>query len=203
MSPEWLIAFVLFAVAASITPGPNNTMLMASGANFGIRRSIPHMSGVVLGFGFLLLCVGAGLGGLLTAFPVLQGVLWAAGTIYLLYLAWKIASSRAIGISGRDRPMTFVEAVAFQWVNPKAWTGALGAFSAFAPPGQLVAGIVAISIIFLVVNIPVVLLWSSAGAFLRRFLEQERRLRAFNIAMAILLVLSLIPPAMERMTGGL
>ncbi len=200
MTPDRILAFVLFAVAASITPGPNNALLMASGANFGLRRTIPHMTGVVLGFGFMMVCVGLGLGGLFEAFPVLHQILWAVGTLYLLYLAWKIASSSGIGLSGgKPHPMTFLQAVAFQWVNPKAWTGAVGAVATYAPHEHFAAGLALLSLIMLCVNIPVVLLWTGAGAGMRRFLDRPRALRVFNITMAVLLVASLIPPAMEHL----
>lgn len=199
MTPEQMAAFALFALAASITPGPNNTMMMASGANFGLRRTAPHMAGVVLGFGFLVLCVGLGLGGLFTAFPVLQGVLWFVGTAYLMWLAWKIATAGGIGGGQAARPMRFLEVVAFQWVNPKAWTGAVGAISAYAPRENYFLGLAAISVIFLLVNIPVVLLWTGAGAGLRQALERPGALRVFNVSMALLLVSSLIPPALDRL----
>ena len=199
MSPDQMLAFAAFALAASITPGPNNTMLMASGANFGLLRTVPHMAGVVLGFGFLVLCVGLGLGGLFAAFPVLQTVMWIGGTLYLIYLAWRIATSVSIGGAKPSRPMRFAEVVAFQWINPKAWTGALGAISTYAPHEHFFAGLAAISLIFLSVNIPVVLIWSGAGVGLRRFLERPGALRAFNILMAILLVGSLIPAALAHL----
>lgn len=203
MTLERMIAFAMFALAASITPGPNNTMLMASGANFGLRRTIPHMAGVVLGFGFMVLCVALGLGGLFAAFPFLQTLLWAAGTLYLLYLAWKIATAAGIAGVKAGRPLNFWEVVLFQWVNPKAWTGALGAIATYAPREDYFLGVAIISLIFLAVNIPVVLLWSGAGAGLRRFLDRPPFLRTFNAVMALLLVVSLIPPAVERLEAWL
>ncbi len=111
MAPDQLIAFCLSALAASMTPGPNNAMLLASGANFGMRRTIPHMAGVVLGFAFMMACVGAGLGGLFIAFPILQDILWAAGTVYLIWLAWKIATATGVGgDAARAHPLTFLQA---------------------------------------------------------------------------------------------
>jgi len=134
VSGELFGAVVLFATVASFTPGPNNTMLMASGANFGLARTVPHMVGVVTGFVLLLLCIGLGLGGLFAAFPRLQDVLQIGGAAYLLYLAWKLASAKGLadGVAG-ERPQTFWQAFAFQWINPKAWTSGISVFAAYAP----------------------------------------------------------------------
>lgn len=199
MSPDQAIAFAVFAFVLSVTPGPNNTMMMASGANFGFRRTIPHMLGVLIGFAFLVLCVSAGLGALFITFPVLQTLLWAGGTLFLLYLAWKIAGSAAIGGAGANRPLRFWEVVAFQWINPKAWIGAISAISAFAPREDYVLGVSLINLIFLGVNTPVVILWTGAGALLKPFLEKPPVLRAFNILMALALVASLVFPAIEQL----
>jgi threonine/homoserine/homoserine lactone efflux protein len=196
---ETVLAFAVFALVASITPGPNNAMLMASGANFGFRRTLPHMAGVVLGFEVLLVAVGLGLGGLFAAFPVLQDVLFVIGGAYLLWLAWKIASANSIGGAAVARPMTFLEVVAFQWVNPKAWTGAIGAMAAYAPKDNYAAGVAMIALVFILVNIPVVILWTGGGVALRRFLERPGALRAFNVLMGLALALSLVPLAIERL----
>lgn len=201
MSSDQAIAFAVFAFVLSVTPGPNNTMMMASGANFGFRRTIPHMLGVLIGFAFLVLCVSAGLGALFITFPVLRTLLWAGGTLFLLYLAWKIAGSAAIGGAGANRPLRFWEVVAFQWINPKAWIGAISAISAYAPREDYVLGVAVINLLFAVVNTPVVLMWTSAGAFLRPFLEKPLALRIFNIVMAIALVTSLIPPAVSQISA--
>jgi threonine/homoserine/homoserine lactone efflux protein len=190
-------AFSLFAFVTSVTPGPNNTMMMASGANFGVARTLPHMAGVVLGFTILILAVGLGLGVAFAAWPALQGALYWLGSAYLLYLAWTIAT--AAGIAGVElgRPMTFAEAVGFQWVNPKAWTGAIGAVGTYAPHANYFASLSAICAIFLIVNIPVTVLWTAGGVAMKRALRDRRALRAFNIAMGTLLALS-IPPIADR-----
>ena len=129
MSLELLSALLVFCFVSSITPGPNNFMLLASGVNFGFRRSLPHLAGVAIGFLWLILAVGFGLGTLLTLFPPLHLGLKIAGGAYLLYLAWKIASARTLsdGKTAAARPMTFFQAVLFQWVNPKAWVMAVTA----------------------------------------------------------------------------
>ena len=198
LTPELLAALALFAFVSSITPGPNNTMLMASGANFGFRTSIPHMIGVSGGFLLLVVAVGLGLGGLFAAYPELHDVLAVAGGLYLLWLAWKIATSSGLGMGETGaRPQTFLQAAAFQWVNPKAWAMALGAVTAYAPRDGYVANILVVSVIFTAINLPCVASWTGFGVGLRRFLDRPAVLRAFNVGMALLLVLSLLPVALE------
>lgn len=199
LSPELAAALALFAFVSSITPGPNNAMLMASGANFGLKRTLPHFAGVVIGFAILLLCIGFGLGAVFAAVPALHGVLGVAGAIYLLYLAWKIAHSRGIGGAAPARPQTFLQAVAFQWVNPKAWAMGLGALTTYVPQDRYVAGVLAMTLIFSLVNLPCVLAWAGLGVAMRRFLDRPGVLEAFNWAMAALLVASLIPFALEML----
>lgn len=193
MTLTQLIAYLAFMGIASATPGPNNTMLMASGANFGLKRTWPHMAGVVLGFAFLLTCVGLGLGALVTAAPILHVILRYGGCAYLLWLAWKIATAKAIGGVEATRPLRFWEVVAFQWVNPKAWVGAIGAISAYAPKDHPLTALPLIVAGGMLVNMPIVLFWTGAGAGVRRFLNDPVRRRAFNIAMGLALVLAVIP----------
>ena len=198
LTPELLAALALFAFVSSITPGPNNTMLMASGANFGFRASIPHMMGVSGGFLLLVVAVGLELGGLFAAYPELHDVLAVAGGLYLLWLAWKIATSSGLGMGEAGaRPQTFLQAAAYQWVNPKAWAMALGAVTAYAPRDGYVANILVVSVIFTAINLPCVASWTGFGVGLRRFLDRPAVLRAFNVGMALLLVLSLLPVALE------
>ena len=193
MTPVQWIAYLAFMSIASVTPGPNNAMIMASGANFGLKRSLPHMAGVVLGFAFLLTCVGLGLGALVAAVPVLHMVLRYVGCAYLLWLAWKIATAGSIGGVEAIRPLRFWEVVAFQWINPKAWVGAIGAVSAYAPREHPLAALPLIAAGGALVNMPVVLLWAGAGVGMRRFLDHPGRLRAFNILMGLALALTIIP----------
>lgn len=195
MTAELLLAFVAFALVTSITPGPNNMMLLASGVNFGIRRSLPHMLGISLGFMVLVIAVGMGLGQLFERLPVLHDVLRYAGAAYLLYLAWKIAQAGAP--QGRDtpsaKPFTFLQAAAFQWVNPKAWIMAIGAITTYTPHEGFFTNVLLIAALFALVNCPSVGLWTVAGSLLRKWLDNPRALRAFNIGMALLLVASLYP----------
>jgi len=194
MSAAMLLALATFCFVSSITPGPNNMMLLASGANFGFRRTLPHLLGVSLGFGAMVLAIGLGVGGLFAAYPALHDVLRVVGAAYMLWLAWRIATASSLGEGKASaRPMRFLEAVAFQWVNPKAWAMALGATTAFVAPGAFVAGVLIVTGVFTLVNLPCVASWAGFGVVLRRFLDRPRTLRAFNVTMAVLLVASLYP----------
>lgn len=193
--PEQLLPLTLFAIVAVGTPGPNNAMLLASGANFGIRRSVPHLAGVNLGFALMIFTVAAGLGATLLRFPIFEIVLRIGGIAYLLYLAFRIAtaeSAKETAIEGR--PITFIEAALFQWINPKAWimaTGATVTYGLGAPDPILEAFLIAA--VFLIAGTPFSSAWMLGGAWLKRFLSSPMRRRAFNWAMAALLVASLLP----------
>ena len=179
----------------SITPGPNNFILLASGVNFGFWRTVPNMLGISAGFASLLLGVGLGLGALLAAFPALHTVLKFAGGAYLLYLAWRIASSRSLAKDGETdtRPMTFLEATAFQWVNPKAWVMAVTAMAVYTNPERPFLSVLIVVIAFTLVNLPSVSSWAGFGMALRGFLADPVRLKWFNIAMGVLLAATLWP----------
>lgn len=192
---QTLPALAAFAVASSITPGPNNIMLMTSGTNFGFRRTIPHMLGVSLGFALMIVLVGLGLAELFARYPVAHEVLKWVSVAYLLYLAWKIATARppSEGAAGKGAPMTFVQAALFQWVNPKAWTMALTGVTVYMPPVDPWIGLLLVAALFGAINLPCVGLWAAMGVKLRRWLSDARRLRQFNVAAALLLVGSLYP----------
>jgi len=193
MTHQQLFALAAFALVTSITPGPNNLVLMSSGANFGVRRTVPHMLGVALGFVFMAVLVGVGLAQAFAAVPQLYTALKVASVTYLLYLAWKIATALPPGEAARaGRPMTFLAAAAFQWVNPKAWAMALTAVSVYAP-SQTMAGIAVVAVVFGFINLPSVGIWAVLGQGMRRVLTNPTRMRAFNVLMAILLILSLYP----------
>ena len=194
MTLDLALALAAFAFAASITPGPNNLMLMASGANFGLRRTLPHMAGVSIGHAFMVLVLGLGLLQIFDLVPGLKTGLTIVCSIYLLFLAWKIATAappRASDAPGR--PLTFLQAAGFQWVNPKAIYMAITAQTGYAPADAGAAGAIAVALIFLCINLPSVATWAWAGTQLRRFLGTGGRLRAFNITMAVLLALTLVP----------
>lgn len=193
MSVDLLTALAVFAFVSSITPGPNNLMLMASGANFGFRRSIPHMLGIGIGFTLMILLVGAGLVQFFDRYPMSHTLLKIVSVLYLLWLAYKIATAAPIK-DGADkgRPMTFLQAAAFQWVNPKAWTMALTAITVYAP-GTTFTAIALVALVFGAINLPSVSSWTLLGQQMARVLTNPARLRAFNISMAALLVASLYP----------
>ena len=196
MTTELLLALVVFAAVSSFTPGPNNMMLLASGVNYGFRQTIPHMLGIGIGFGFMLLLVGLGIGQLFVQFPEAYTVLKVASVIYMLWLAWKIANAGPIKAAGSDtsaRPMTFLQAAAFQWVNPKAWTMCLTAMSAYTVPQQYTGSVLIVAFVFMVINLPTVSVWTLFGVALRGLLSDARRVRVFNVCMALLLVASLWP----------
>ena len=194
MSYDVFSALLLFAFVSSITPGPNNIMLLASGVNFGFRRTIPHMLGIGAGFVVLLLAVGLGLGAVLTAFPALHTALKIAGGAYLLYLAWRVATSQTLAREGEAaRPMRFSEAAAFQWVNPKAWVMAVTAMAVYTSTEQPFLSVVLVAAAFGLVNLPSVSTWAAFGTAMRGFLSDPVRLKWFNIAMGVLLALSLWP----------
>ena len=196
MSIEIFLALLVFAFVSSVTPGPNNLMLLASGVNFGFRRTIPHMLGIGVGFFVLLLAVGFGLGALIETVPSFYTALKFAGGAYMLYLAWKIAMSRSIGeAKHRDKsePMTFLQAAAFQWVNPKAWVMAVTGIATYANHDNYYVAVLLVSAAFAIVNLPSVSVWAGFGTLLRNWLSDPVRLKWFNLVMALLLVLSLWP----------
>jgi threonine/homoserine/homoserine lactone efflux protein len=193
MTYDLLLALITFAFVSSITPGPNNLMLMASGANFGFRRSIPHMLGIGLGFTFMVILVGLGLAAVFDQYPTSYTVLKIASVIYLLFLAWKIANAAPSGRAAESgTPMTFLQAAAFQWVNPKAWAMALTATTAYSP-GRTPEAILIVALVFGAVNLPSVSTWTVLGQQMARVLTNPRRLLVFNWTMATLLVASLYP----------
>ena len=196
MTYELLAGLSLFAFASSITPGPNNMMLMASGANFGMRRTVPHMLGVALGFGVMVGLVGIGLMGLFDLWPLSHAIIKWGGVAYLVWLAVKIArSGPPQSGAARAKPFSFLQAAAFQWVNPKAWTMALGAIAAYAPERDLTA-VAWVVLVITLINFPSVSTWAALGQALGKWLADPRKLRIFNWVMAALLLASLWPVVM-------
>ena len=193
-----LLALSLFAISSSITPGPNNMMMLASGVNYGFRASVPHLLGISLGFGFMLVALGLGLNVVFSQFPIMHTLLKIVGTVYMVWLAYKIATSHS-ALEGRGgKPMSFLQACAFQWVNPKAWMMALGALATYpvasAPYLQQVA---VIALVFVMFNGPCVSVWLGLGVSLKTWLSDPVRQTWFNRGMAVLLLLSLYPIAIE------
>ena len=194
MNFEVLSALIVFAFVSSITPGPNNLMLMNSGANFGFKKTIPHILGVGIGFTLMIALVGLGVIKLFDTFPLSYEILKVLSILYLLYLAFKIASSTG-NIEQRSssaKPFNFIQAALFQWVNPKAWTMALTSISIYAPSKDLSA-VLLVAMVFGIVNLPCISFWIVLGQKIKVLLTDLKRLRAFNISMALLLILSLYP----------
>ena len=197
-----LPAGILFALVTTITPGPNNAMLLASGVNFGFRRTVPHILGISLGVVLLMLSVGFGLGALFNRAPWLYTTLETASVAYLLYLAWKIGTSGELKVrSGERRPMRFHEAVAFQWINPKAWMMVLTAATTIRLSANFGENTLLMAVLFYVIGLPGICLWAAFGTGVRRFLSSPRRLRTFNVAMALSLVASMYPLAAHLLRG--
>lgn len=194
MQSDLLAALVAFCIVTLITPGPNNVMLMASGLNFGFRRAQPHLWGVSLGFAIMVLAVGLGLGVVFSTWPSLYVVLKYAGATYLLYLAWLIATAEPVEPGeGSGSPITFLQAAAFQWVNPKGWVMAVGAVSAYAAVAAFPYNMMLIAFLFGVLGILSSVAWVVLGQTLRRLLRHKRAVRVFNVVMAFALVASLWP----------
>ncbi len=194
MDFQTLLALATFSIVGSISPGPNNLMLMASGTNFGFRRTLPHILGVTIGFYVMMLIMGSGVGLAVQANATFALVLKITSAVYLVYLAWKIASAPVdLGTvtSGDAKPITFLQAVAFQWVNPKAWSLGLTAFAVYLRPDSGWQGVVLTATVFSLVGAPASLIWTVAGVQLRRLLDRPKALRAFNVSAALLLVGSL------------
>ena len=215
MQSETLLAATLFALVSSITPGPNNTMLLASGVNFGFRRSLRHLAGVQIGFWFLLLVTALGLHSALTHYPNFYLVLRIAGGSYLLWMAWKLVRTSphapplrgslppeganprlgrpGAGFAAAPQPMGFWAAAAFQWINPKAWVMTITCMSTYLPAQASGADMATLIAMFVVVGIPCSFIWLAFGQAMRQWLQDPVRLRAFNRTMAIALVASLYP----------
>jgi threonine/homoserine/homoserine lactone efflux protein len=193
-----VLPLIGFAVAMYITPGPNNVMVAAAAANYGVRATVPHMLGIVVGFSVMLTLVCAGLGSALVNFPLLLPLFRWIGTLWLLWLAWQIAIAPPPGEGGSGRLLGFMGAVGFQWINPKAWLIAIGAGGEYLLPDQSITYQLArIFLIFLSVGMPCVAVWAFLGSGAGRLLHSPTRLRAFKFAMALLLVLSVLPVLIE------
>lgn len=193
MTYELLAALFAFAFATVITPGPNNLMLMASGANFGFRRTVPHMLGIAIGMPAMVVVVGLGIMQIFELWPVSLTVLKGLSVLYLLYLAWKIAHAAPPDQAETTAsPLTFVQSAAFQWINPKAWTMALTAITLYAASRDL-AAILTVAGMYVLVSCVSTTGWTALGQQIRRVLKNPSHLRAFNVAMALLLVATLIP----------
>jgi len=187
------LPLLLFAVVATVTPGPNNILLTASGANFGFRRTLPHMLGIMAGLSTLVVVTGAGVGAAIMASPLLHTILKLLGVAYLLYLAFLLARAGGLGDAGHPRPMRFHEAALFQYANPKAWMMSVGAVTAYTTSqGAYWAELGLIVAVFALVSLPCCSVWVLFGSGIRHWLNAPARLRAFNLGMAALTLLSTV-----------
>ena len=196
---ELILPILLFAVSAAITPGPNNIMLMASGLNYGVKKSIPHLLGVVFGFPVMVILIGLGFEIVFQKFPVLHEIIKIVGILYLIYLAWRIATSSKQSAEGaKARPLRFWQAVLFQWVNPKAWIMATGAIAAYTSlSSDFFTQVLIIALTFMLVAFPCAGSWLVFGSSLKRYLQKPAYQQAFNITMAVLLIISIMPVIIE------
>lgn len=194
---DWQIvmAMAMFAFASSITPGPNNMMLLSSGVNFGFPRTIPHMLGISSGHLVMLLAIGAGLDQLFQVFPLGYQIMKVVGFCYLLYLAWRIAFNQTPLTRGetKGQPLGFIGAALFQWVNPKALLMAITYFSNYMPIDASNTFIFATCLMFTAINLPCLGLWVLLGTRLERVLSKPQQRQIFNRVMALLLILSMVP----------
>ena len=190
---DWL-PLLGFAVAGSVTPGPNVLMVAAGAAGHGVRGVMPQMLGITFGFTVMIAIVGLGLAAPMAASPTLHAALRLVAAVWLLWLAWKIGTAPPPGEGPSRPPLNFVQAALFQWVNPKAWMIAGAAMAGYTSPGfALLPQVVAVALIFGAVSMPCLLVWAGLGAGARRILRDPRNLRRFNVAMGVLLALSVLP----------
>lgn len=193
--PEQLLAFSLFTLAGAITPGPNNTISTLSGATFGFRKTMPQMLGVSVGYPLMLAALGLGLGEVFKYLPWLHNAMRYVGAAFLLYLAWKLVRANAPQAAGTVRPVGFFEAFFFQWLNPKAWSIALGAIAAFTTPGlpaqAFLWEVTVFTVVSAIITFPSLVLWCLFGVAISAMLKDEKKRRVFNYSLAVILVLSI------------
>lgn len=192
---EFYLAVLLFAVSSTVTPGPNNIMIMTSGLNYGVRDSIPHLLGICFGFPVMVILTGLGFSVVFEMYPLFHEAIKVLGVLYLLYLAWLIASSSPVSLEGKKtKPLSFTQAALFQWVNPKAWVVATGAVSAYTSVSSDIFGqVVYIALAFLLVAFPSLGVWLIFGVGIKKYLKSPRHQKIFNLSMALLLIASVLP----------
>jgi threonine/homoserine/homoserine lactone efflux protein len=190
----------MFSFSTSITPGPNNIMLLSSGLTFGYKRTIPHILGVIIGFPLMTIIVGLGLEKFFEIYPLSFTILKILGILYLLWLAWKIANStpKVKDNNENSKPLTFIPILLFQWVNPKNWIKIITAMSVYITSlSDAMTQIITISIIFFITVLISANSWAVGGLVLKKLITSDVGIRRFNIIMAILLILSIIPTIFE------
>lgn len=192
---EFYLSILIFAISSTVTPGPNNIMILTSGLNYGVKNSIPHLLGISFGFPVMIIVIGFGFSIIFEKYPLFNEVIKILGVVYLLYLAWLIASSSPVSLEGKkSKPLNFFQAALFQWVNPKAWVVATGAVSAYTSvSSDIFAQVIFIALAFLIVAIPSLSVWLIFGVGIKQYLKSPRHQKIFNLSMALLLIGSIIP----------
>lgn len=193
MTWSLLASVAVFSFVTSVTPGPNNTFLLSSGANFGLRKSLPYLSGIMAGLIGMMVALGSGLGVVFTTLPLVYQVLKWVGFAYIVWLAFLLVTSTAKSESAGARYIGFVKATTFQFVNVKAWVVVASFMATFVPVGSGLGATAVICLVFLVFTYPGALIWALVGQVLKNWLSRPSRRRVFNILSAILLVLSMVP----------
>jgi len=193
MPIDSLIALFGILLAATWSPGPNNLMLASSGATFGLRATVPHIAGVFLGFGFMLLIVALGIGEVFERAPMLRVVLRWVGAALLLWVAWRIANTKGPGEPGaRTKPFTFVQAAAFQWVNPKGWAMCVALVGQFMGSERSIMVASILAGVSMICGLTSATGWAAFGEFLQRWLKSQQHLKAFNLSMAAVIVVGVV-----------
>lgn len=187
MTFETFLALLALAAVAAWTPGPNNLMLASSGANFGVRRTLPHICGVAFGFPIMIFVVAMGLGAIIAASAALQEVMRWAGAALLSWFAWRIATAGRAADQDRSRPLSFAEAAGFQWINPKAWAMAMATTAQFVTGSAVVLESLLCALAYAIAGLGSSIVWSAFGVWIRRLLSTDQRLRVFNIVMGLLI----------------
>lgn len=200
---EIYLPIFLFCLSSSITPGPNNIMLMTSGLNFGVRRTVPHLLGVNIGFPLMVAAIGLGLGYVFISHPVIHTPVKLIGAAYLLFLAWKIANSASPKSKDKqNKPLTFLQAAIFQWVNPKAWVIAIGAIATFTTIEDYNYKLLIILTGYLILGGISMLVWLLFGASLQKIIRNQGHIQYFNILMGVVLAASVIPMVLVEFGNG-
>ncbi|WP_372831926.1 LysE family translocator [Pontibacterium sp.] len=195
MDIQLMLSVALFATVTSGTPGPNNVMLTASGANFGYWRTLPHMVGIVIGILVMNVLVAAGLGVVFERYPAVQSTLKVAASSYLIYLAWKIATAETSRVDGESdaQPMSLMGGALFQFLNPKAWMMVITAIGSFTLTGDdYWMSVFWVAVIFMLMGFPCISLWAAFGTVVGRFLSSPVAMRWFNLIMGGLTVSCLV-----------
>jgi len=194
-SVAMIVSIATFTLSTVLTPGPNNIMLLSSGLTFGYKKTLPHILGIIFGFPFMVILVGLGMGVVFENYPFLFQIVKVIGILYLFWLAYKIANSADnYDTTIKSKPLTFLEAAAFQWLNPKGWIMAITSVSVFVTSSQnYFMQVVFVSFIYFLSGMISTNSWTLGGVLLKKFIKSEKSIGIFNKLMALLLVLSIIP----------